>query len=90
MYTRPEATAGTVEIRFQSAFAKAMSVLGQPTITDAAGQSHDWRADLVAALAKRQNPDGSWVNRSDSFMEDDPNLVTAFALLALVDARPKA
>jgi squalene-hopene/tetraprenyl-beta-curcumene cyclase len=71
-------------------FAKTMAVLGEPTITDAAGNSHDWRADLVAALAKRQQPEGSWVNPADRFMEGDPNLVTAYALLALAYARPKA
>ena len=54
-----------------------------PTLTDASGKVHDWRAELVAALAKRQNPDGSWVNPADRFMEGDPNLVTAYGLLAL-------
>jgi squalene-hopene/tetraprenyl-beta-curcumene cyclase len=68
-------------------FAKAMALLGKPTITDADGRAHDWRADLVAALAKRQGADGSWVNPSDRFMEGDPNLVTAYGLLALSHAR---
>ena len=55
-------------------FAKTMAVLGEPTLTDAAKVSHDWRAELVAALAKRQQPQGSWVNPADRFMEGDPNL----------------
>jgi squalene-hopene/tetraprenyl-beta-curcumene cyclase len=71
-------------------FAKTMSVLETPTLTDSAGISHDWRAELIAALAKHQQPDGSWVNHSDRFMEGDPNLVTAYALLALAYTRPKA
>jgi len=71
-------------------FAKTMSVLGGSTLTDAAGASHDWRAELVAALAKRQQPEGGWVNSADRFMEGDPNLVTAYALLALAYTRPKA
>ncbi len=75
---------------FYHTFAKALAMLGQPTLTDANGQAHDWRADLISALAKRQNPDGSWVNPSDRFMEGDPNLVTAYSLLALVYARTKA
>ena len=54
------------------------------------GRSHDWRAELVAALAKRQQPEGSWVNPADRFMEGDPNLVTAYALLALAYTRAKA
>ena len=66
-----------------------MAVLETPTIADAAGASHDWRAELVAALSKRQQPDGSWVNPADRFMEGDPNLVTAYALLALAYARAR-
>ena len=71
-------------------FAKTMSALGQPKLTDATGVAHDWRADLIAALAKRQQPEGSWVNPADRFLEGDPNLVTAYALLALSYTRPKA
>jgi squalene-hopene/tetraprenyl-beta-curcumene cyclase len=70
-------------------FAKTMAVLGEPTLTDAAGTVHDWKAELVAALAKRQQPDGSWVNPADRFLEGDPNLVTAYALLALAYTRRK-
>jgi squalene-hopene/tetraprenyl-beta-curcumene cyclase len=68
-------------------FAKAMALLSQPTFEDADGTAHDWRAELTAALAERQNPDGSWVNPVDRFMEGDPNLVTAYSLLALDHAR---
>jgi squalene-hopene/tetraprenyl-beta-curcumene cyclase len=71
-------------------FAKTMAVLGAPTIKDSSGVVHDWRAELVAALAKRQQPQGSWVNPADRFMEGDPNLVTAYALLALAYTREKA
>ena len=73
---------------YYQAFAKAMSALGQPTFTDAAGKSHDWRAELIAALAKRQSQDGGWVNPADRFMEGDPNLVTAYALIALANTLP--
>lgn len=74
---------------YYHAFAKTLDALGKPTFVDAAGTSHDWRADLLDALAKRQKPDGSWVNTSDTFMEGDPNLVTAYGLLALSYLRPK-
>ncbi len=73
---------------YYQTFAKTMALIGKPALVDASGQSHDWRAELVAALAKRQDPNGSWVNRADSFMEGDPNLVTAYGLLALAYARP--
>ena len=43
----------------------------------------DWRKDLIAQLAKTQQADGSWVNTNRAFMENDSNLCTAFALLAL-------
>ena len=72
---------------YYQTFAKALSLLKKPTFTDAAGQAHDWKLELVAALAKRQAADGSWVNPADRFMEGDPNLVTAYGLLALAYAR---
>ncbi len=72
---------------YYQTFAKAMAVLGKPTLVDVKGAVHDWRAELVAALAKRQQPNGSWVNRDDRFMEGDPNIVTAFGMLALASSR---
>jgi len=30
-----------------------------------------------------QRPDGSWVNEADRWMEGDPNLVTAYSVIAL-------
>ncbi|WP_231749359.1 prenyltransferase/squalene oxidase repeat-containing protein [Tautonia plasticadhaerens] len=74
---------------YYQAFAKALAAFGEPTITDAGGTERDWRADLTAALAGRQGPRGEWVNPSDRFMEGDPNLVTAYGLLALAAARPR-
>lgn len=64
-------------------FARAMAALGKPTFTDAAGKEHDWKADLTAALAKRQESNGAWVNANDGFMEGDSNIVTSYALMAL-------
>jgi squalene-hopene/tetraprenyl-beta-curcumene cyclase len=72
---------------YYQTFAKALTQLGKPTFTDAVGKSHDWKQELIAALAKRQAADGSWVNPADRFMEGDPNLVTAYGLLALAYAR---
>jgi squalene-hopene/tetraprenyl-beta-curcumene cyclase len=72
---------------YYQTFAKALATLGQPTLTDAQGVEHDWRADLVAALAKRQGKLGEWVNPADRWMEGDPNLVTGYGLLALASAR---
>jgi squalene-hopene/tetraprenyl-beta-curcumene cyclase len=70
-------------------FAKTMDALGSDTFEDAQGVKHNWRADLFRALAKRQNPDGSWKNANDRWMEGDPNLVTGYALMALSYCKPK-
>lgn len=75
---------------YYQTFAKTLTLLGQPEFADATGKSHDWRAELVEALAKRQLAEGGWVNKADRFMEGDPNLVTSYGVLALVYARPKA
>jgi squalene-hopene/tetraprenyl-beta-curcumene cyclase len=64
-------------------FAKAMRAWGEPTITDAQGIAHDWRADLFTALLKRQARDGSWVNDADRWYEGNPALVTAYSILAI-------
>ena len=72
---------------YYQTFAKALTLLGKPIFTDAEGKAHDWKIDLVAALAKRQAADGSWVNPADRFMEGDPNLVSAYGILALAYAK---
>jgi len=74
---------------YYQTFSKALALLGEPTVVDASGKPHDWRADLVGALGRRQAANGSWVNPKDRFMEGDPNLVTAYALLALAYTRGK-
>ena len=70
-------------------FAKALEAMGQDKIADDAGVQHDWRAELIRELAKRQQPDGSWVNENDRWLEGDANLVTGYALLALSYCRPQ-
>src|SRR5262245_15660173 len=65
-------------------FAKAMSALGVDEFEDVKKVKHDWRKELFETLKKRQHQDGSWRNQGDrTFGEADPNLATAFALLAL-------
>jgi Squalene-hopene cyclase C-terminal domain len=65
-------------------FAKAMDVLGEDPFVDAKGQKHDWRLELFEALQKRQAENGSWRNNGErTFMEDNPDLATSFALLSL-------
>jgi len=85
----PPQLAGRGLYYYYHTFAKTMSLLGEDEFTDAKGVKHDWRADLFAALAKRQKPDGSWTNETDRWMEGDPNLVTGYALMALSHCKPK-
>ena len=65
---------------------RALRAYGQPVITDASGKSHDWRSELVAKLTSIQKPDGSFVG-DKKWMESNPVLATAFAVLALEQAK---
>lgn len=69
--------------------AKSLDALGIDEVVDAKGVNHDWRKDITAALAKRQNADGSFQNSAPNWMEADPNLSTGYALMALAYTRPK-
>ena len=59
-------------------------------VVDAGGVAHNWGEDLSAELTSRQNDDGSWTNSNRQLFENDPNLATAFALLALDYCREPA
>lgn len=69
-------------------FAKALTVLGQDTVTDVKGVKHDWRAELVTALKRRQKEDGSFINTAEErWMEGNPVLATTYVVMALTEAR---
>lgn len=71
-------------------FARALSAAGIDRLDVRAGEApaaRDWRADLVARLEGLQNPDGSFRSVDDRWMESNPVLITAYALLALQHAR---
>jgi squalene-hopene/tetraprenyl-beta-curcumene cyclase len=67
---------------------KALEALGQDQFEDATGKQHDWKNEMAIELIKRQTGDGSWVNSARTWMEGDPNLCTAFALIALSYCKP--
>ena len=69
--------------------AKALAVFGDDAFVDAAGTAHDWRRELAAVLVARQRADGAWVNANARWMENDANLVTSYALLALAQCLPR-
>ncbi len=65
-------------------FAKAMEANGVNEFTDAKGAKHNWRNELALQLIALQKANGNWLNdRSSRWMEGDPNLATAYALVAL-------
>jgi squalene-hopene/tetraprenyl-beta-curcumene cyclase len=64
-------------------FAKTLTALKVDQFEDAAGQKHDWRKELADHLFALQQPNGSWLNPKERWLEGDPNLGTSYALLAL-------
>jgi squalene-hopene/tetraprenyl-beta-curcumene cyclase len=74
---------------YYQVMAKALDAAKLDQITDAEGKAHNWRQELLAELAARQQANGSWVNESDRWMEGDAHLVTGFALQALAKCRAK-
>lgn len=68
--------------------AKALDALGEAEFVDDAGTKHNWKQELRSKLAELQLEDGSWVNPTTRWMEGDPNLVSAYALLALSYCKP--
>lgn len=73
---------------YYQTFGKTLKVLGWDEFTDASGTKHDWKKDLADKVISLQKENGSWVNTAPRFMEGDPNLVTAYALLALTHCQP--
>jgi squalene-hopene/tetraprenyl-beta-curcumene cyclase len=63
--------------------AKTLSSLGIGAIEDAAGIEHNWRDELCSEVVRRQQKDGSWANDNGVWLENDPHVATAHALLAL-------
>lgn len=66
--------------------ARALNEYDQPSLALADGTNADWRAQLVEKLSALQQADGSWVG-DKRWMENDPILVTSYAVQALQEAR---
>lgn len=67
--------------------AKCLDAMKIDQIKDPKGASHSWRRELIQELAKKQKPDGSWVNAQDRWMEGNADLVTAYSLMALAHSK---
>jgi squalene-hopene/tetraprenyl-beta-curcumene cyclase len=70
-------------------FAKALDAMHADFVEDAQGTKHDWKKELAAHLFSLQKSNGSWVNTSERWYEGDPNLVTAYTLIALSYCEPE-
>ena len=73
---------------YYQTMAKALAAVGDDLFVDASGGQRDWKAQLRAKLKAIQRDDGSWVNETPRWMEGDPNLVSAYALLTLANCKP--
>lgn len=62
---------------------KALTFSGIDTLPAADGKQIDWRRKLALRLINLQKTDGQWINDSARWWENDPALVTSYALLAL-------
>lgn len=63
---------------------KALTLAGLDKIPLKSGSAADWKSQLASKLLSLQQADGSWVNQgSKRWWEDDPVLVTSYALLSL-------
>lgn len=63
---------------------KALSAFGSEELVCPDGRSHQWRTDVVQKLVDMQGSEGQWLNEhSGRWQENDPQLVTAYAMIAL-------
>lgn len=69
--------------------AKSMAVMNVDQFEDAQGKKHDWRKELAEHIFTLQQANGSFVNTNARWMEGDPNMATAYSLIALKDCDPR-
>jgi squalene-hopene/tetraprenyl-beta-curcumene cyclase len=63
--------------------AKALTAMDEDYLITSDGKRIDWRHALTVKLIELQRGEGYWVNDSGRWWENDPILVTAYALIAL-------
>ena len=63
--------------------AKALNLAGVDTLKLQDGQKVQWREALALRLVNLQQEDGSWSNANNRWWEQDPALVTSYALISL-------
>ncbi len=73
---------------FFNVLTKCLAAAGNDTLMLPDGRTVVWREEVARKLIGLQKPDGFWVNENNRWWEADPNLVTAYTLLALAAALP--
>ena len=63
--------------------AKTLAAANIPTLETKTGKKVDWRAELSTKVINSQREDGSWINQTARWMENDPILVTSYAVMTL-------
>ena len=62
---------------------RALDASGVQTLRGPDGKEINWKKELSERVIALQQEDGSWVNDNNRFWENDPVLVTSFAILTL-------
>jgi squalene-hopene/tetraprenyl-beta-curcumene cyclase len=68
---------------YLNAMTKALNAAGTDRFELKDGRKVDWRREVAMRLLNSQKTDGSWSNSNNRWMEQDPCLVTSYALLTL-------
>ncbi|MDB4144048.1 hypothetical protein N9733_11380 [Akkermansiaceae bacterium] len=63
--------------------AKTLAAANMPTLDGTDGLKIDWRSELAAKVLSTQREDGSWINETSRWMENEPILVTCYAVMTL-------
>lgn len=71
---------------YYQAMSRALRVAQQPTIVDIDNKAHNWREELIDAVASRQNASGGWRNDAERWLEGEETMATIHAVLALEEA----
>lgn len=63
--------------------AKALAANGEERLVLPDGSTRSWREDFIRSLVAKQKPTGEWVNANGRWMENLPELSTAYSAMAL-------
>lgn len=68
---------------YYNVMAKALTAANIDTLTTKDGKKIDWRKALAERILSKQREDGSWVNENSRWWENQPELVTPYAVITL-------